>query len=452
MHIAESKLTLPRSIKGKLLKGSAWAFTGKVISVLSALAVNTLLVRILNHEEMGAYFLTFSLVSATAVIAQLGLTHTVVRLISESVGTNHFGRARQSIFVVLRIAAISGIIVTSALAIGGGRIIAKFIFHSESMVQISGLMSVWVALSMFQQLIAEIHRGFHDIKLATLFGGMLTSVLSMTLFLILWLTQGHSNLKEIIFLTLGAGFSSTLISSVILWKHLVELPLSVSERISILDVLRISWPLWITNLTLFALTQADLWVMGLFRSPAEVAVYGIATRLVSLVAMPLLIINAVVPPLISEMYAHGNIVGLERALRSTATFVLLPAILATGLFSVAGGPILGIMFGDYYQSGWVILVILSIGQLANVWSGSCGLTLMMTGHQVTMMAITLLSGLLSVTGACWLVRDYAGDGVAMAAAISMVIHNIVVLLYAKKRTGVWTHANPFMIKSLFGIK
>jgi O-antigen/teichoic acid export membrane protein len=41
--------------------------------------------------------------------------------------------------------------------------------------------------------------------------------------------------------------------------------------------------------------------MGAFRPHTEVAVYGAASRLVILVAMPLVIVNSVVPPLIAGM-------------------------------------------------------------------------------------------------------------------------------------------------------
>jgi len=98
-----------RSIKEKLLKGGAWAFAGKVVTALSGLAISALLARLLTPEEMGAYFLTFSLVSVAAIVAQLGLTQTVVRLVAESMGTDRPGRARQSVILALRLAGFSGL-------------------------------------------------------------------------------------------------------------------------------------------------------------------------------------------------------------------------------------------------------------------------------------------------------------------------------------------------------
>jgi O-antigen/teichoic acid export membrane protein len=440
-----------RSIKDKLLKGGVWAFAGKVVTALSGLAVSALLARLLTPEEMGAYFLTFSLVSVVAIIAQLGLTQTIVRLVAESMGTDRPGRARQSVILALRVVAFSGLVVACLLAFGAGQWIAEHFFSSKIMAQVMGLAAVWVVIITFQSLMAEVYRGFHDIRLATILGGLTTSVLSMGLFLALWLIQGKSNLDQIVALTLGSGLSSVFLSSAILWNKLSRLP-SEKNKIDLTEVLKTSWPLWVTNITLFILVQVDLWIMGVFRSPEEVAVYGAASRIVALVAMPLLIVNAVVPPLIAEMYAQRKIIELEAALRMVATLTGLPSLIILGALVLFGDSILGAFFGEYYQTGGAVLAVLSIGQLANVWAGSCGLTLMLTGHQSTMMAITVTCGAFTAILAWFLVSRYEGLGVAIAASSGMILQNILMLLFAKNSIGVWTHVNPMLINRFRGIK
>jgi len=248
---------------------------------------------------------------------------------------------------------------------------------------------------------------------------------------------GESNLDQIIILTLGAGLSSVFISSATLWGKLNKLP-SIANEITLKAVMSISWPLWITNLTLFILIQADLWILGIFRSPDEVALYGAAARVVALVTMPLMIVNAVVPPLISEMYAQGKKKELEVALRKVATLSGIPSLLALGLFMFFGDSILGLFFGDYYKSGFLVLLILSLGHLVNVWVGSCGLVLMLTGNQSMMMMITLFCGVITVFGAYFLVFDYGVLGVAAAAAFGMILQNILMLVYVQRKVGIWT--------------
>ena len=427
------------SLNRRLLSGGAWAFAGKVITVIFGLMVNVLLARLLTPEEMGAYFLTFSLVSVAAMIAQLGLSQTVVRLVAESIGTGQPGRAAAAIRIVFRFGAIGSLLMAGFLALGIGAWIARVVFDSAIMAGVILLASLWVVVMTCQNLLAESFRGFHDIRLATIFGGLVTSVLSALLFGVLWVWQGRASLSQVIVLALVAGGTSALVAGVLLHRRVKPLQGQDSSTLQGKDVLRIAWPLLVTNLLLFALTGSDLWILGAFRSHEEVAIYGAAKRLVLLVSMSLFIVNAVVPPLIAEMYAQGKKRELERALRITATIAGIPAFGVVLVFILFSGPILGLVYGDFYRAGSTVLMLLSFGQLINVWAGSCGLTLIMTGHQATLMWVTALCGFVAVCGSLLLVQRYGPVGVAGAAAFAMVLQNVLMLLAARKRTGLWTH-------------
>ena len=439
--------TLSINLKKRLLSGGVWAFSGKTLTSLSALAVSALLARLLSPEEMGAYFLAFSLVSVAVVIGQLGLSQIIVKLIAESMGTGKPERARQSILLVLGMTGVSAIIVAALTAFSVGEWIAVYIFHSVEMKKVVGLIAVWVVIIIFQQLIAEIFRGFHDIPFATIFGGLITSLVSTVLFFTLWMFKGHGDLGQIIALALLASASSVILSSFMLWKRIQILPKS-SNVIGLREILVISWPLWITSLMLIVLTQVDLWMLGMFRSQEEVAIYGAAVKFMGLVVMPLVIVNLVLPPVIAEMYSHGKIKELEKTLRTTAAIAAAPSFVVLGLLVFFGGTVLEMIYGSFYRSGNYILIILSAGQIVNVWAGSCGLALMLTGHQFVMMVITICCGLWVIIFSWLLVPDYGGEGVAIAAASGMALQNLLMLFFAKKKTGVWTHARLFSIKEL----
>jgi O-antigen/teichoic acid export membrane protein len=212
--------------------------------------------------------------------------------------------------------------------------------------------------------------------------------------------------------------------------------------ISAKDTLRDAFPILIISLTsLILLSSADLWILGAFRSQEEVAVYGAAARLVALITMPLLMTNLVLPPIIAEMYAEGRTARLERTLRSFSTMSGIPSLLLLIAFVLLGGPMLGLIYGSYYQSGAMVLVLLSVGKLAAVWSGSCGAVLQFTGHQRSMLWINLLISPLFIIGALLVVREYGSIGVASMTAAGTVLQNVIMVLVAKRKTGMWTHVS-----------
>lgn len=429
----------------RLLKGGVWAFWGKVFGAFSGLAISALLSRLLSPDELGAYFLTFSLVSVAAVVAQLGLTQITVRYVAEAVGNGDLAKAKHSIVLILRIVAISAVIIACLMTFFVGDLIAVRFFHSDFMAKYIGLVSVWIVIVALQQIIAEAHRGIYNIRLAILSGGLLTSFISMILFYVLWLVQEKGGFSQILLLTIGSGLASVLMSSALLWKRFHGVA-SLKCDDGAMRVLRISWPLWITNLTLLALSQTGLWIMGGYRPPEEVAVYGAVTRVVALVAMPLLVVNAVVPPIISEMNVKRKLSDLEQSLRYAATLAFIPAIFMFIVFVFWGDEFLSWFFGGFYKSGGAMLVLLAAGQLMNVWAGSCGQVLMLTGHQVAMMLITMLCGILILSGSWWLVQGYGGIGVAAASSGGLILQNVLMLICAKKYTGLWTNAKLHSLK------
>ncbi len=428
------------SIGLRIASGVSWAFCGRFVAAGTGLVITALLARLLNPQELGAYFLTVSVVSVAAIIAQLGLTQIIVRLIAEEIAVGAPGRARSVLFSSFRIGTVGALLVAALFVVGPGPWIAKEVFDSPLMADTISLAAAWLVFFSLHGLLVATFRGFHDIRLASLFERMILNIISLILFTGLWLLRGDSDLRQVLILFIFATAATVLFAGFLVRKKAGALE-NNQPPMPTFTMLSMAWPVLITNVTRFALTQADLWVLAGFRTQNSVALYGAALRLVALVAIPLMLVNAVLPPLIAEMSAQGKKKELESWLRRTATITALPAIFVLIAFILFGEFILGAVYGDFYSAAALVLTILSAGRLVNVWSGSCGLTLMMTGHQRTLMTITIICGIATVIAASWSVRSYGATGVAIAASGGLVLQNLLMLIYTKRKTGIWTHLN-----------
>jgi O-antigen/teichoic acid export membrane protein len=440
--VTSSEITL----KQRLLSAGAWALAGRVLTVAGSVAANALVARLLAPEAVGAYFLTVSIVTVFAVIAQFGLAQTSVRLIAASTATGRVGRAATTVRLVLRYGMCGAIIVAAVLVLGLGNWLAKQVFGSVLLAGVVSLTAIWVVIATLQGLLAEAFRGFHDIRLATFFEGTLTTVLSVFLFAGLWAIQGHGDLQQIIVLSLAAAFTNTLLAGLLMHGKLKSI--SSNDQLRPKEILQTAWPLLVTNLTIFVFMQADLWIIGIFRAHQQVAMYGAALRLVKIVILPLAIVNAVIAPHIATLYAQEKKRELQLMLRASATLASIPALLALLVFTFFGGPTLVLVYGDYYRGAAPILVLLSLGQMVNVWTGSCAMILTMTRHEMAMMIIAFVSGLITVSAAILLVRPYGAIGVAAATATGIILRNLSTLIYAKRRIDVWTHVSLAAIPML----
>jgi O-antigen/teichoic acid export membrane protein len=190
---------------------------------------------------------------------------------------------------------------------------------------------------------------------------------------------------------------------------------------------------------MMVMTQGAVWTIGAFLPQGELALYGAANRLVSMVTMPLAIVTAITPPLIAEMYFQGNREDLEHVLRNTAALTGIPAFLASIVCIFFASPILDLVYGNYYREGAVVLALLSVGLFTIVLSGSSGTVLAYTGHQKTLMVITIAVSIATLIAMLATVEPYGIVGVAMSRTAGIVLQNGIVLLVVKRKTGMWTH-------------
>ena len=73
-------------------------------------------------------------------------------------------------------------------------------------------------------------------------------------------------------------------------------------------------------------TQADIWILGMFKSTEIVGVYGIASKLVLLVYFPMVAFGAVIPSLVASIHSSGDLQELRRVVRESTRWILSIAI------------------------------------------------------------------------------------------------------------------------------
>lgn len=405
----------------------------------SSLIVNALLARLLSQDDMGAYFIILSLVSLFATIAALGMGFPLVRSIAENMGSDKSENVSKIICASMKISFISCAVLSFIMYSGLGRWLALDIFKCVVITGVLWLIILCGIVDTFRALISQVFRGFHDIRNATLFSGVIAGLLSAIFFLTLKILEKQSTLNHVMLLSLTAGLISTLIAGFTLSKKIKGV--KGEKRASDFkgsDLLSVSWPLWINGLAFFILTQAGMWILAFYQPKEDVALFGAAVRLGTFITMPLLFINAVTPPIIAELNIQGKLKEMEQTLRGTATIAGIPALLIVLIFSIFADDIMGIVYGHSYRAGGIILVILSMGNIVNVLTGSCGLTLVMTGHEKTMTVISIFSGVVNIFLALFLVQKAGLIGIALASSCSLLIQNGLMLQQARIKCGLWT--------------
>jgi O-antigen/teichoic acid export membrane protein len=427
------------SVRRRLLRGSSWILAGKLITLPLGFLINALLARLLTPAEFGAYLATFTLVFAGSVIAQMGLDTAAVRFVSTSLSAGRPGEARHVIRIVFAAGTISSIGVGLVLVLGIGSWVARSVFHSEILVAVIPVAALWLVVTALQSLMVETFRAFQQFVLATIFDSLLVDVLLAVTLGVLLARRAHPDVRDVVWLCVAFAALVAVIAGSLLLRRVRRL--RGGGHLPRREIFAMAWPVLVTNVAIYVLgTGWDVLVLGAFRPLPEVAIYGAASRLMGLAVTPARTLQGVTPPIIAELYAQGRKRELERNLRGAATLAGLPTVVALVVFILFGRSVMGHLYSPFYAQGATILIILTAGRVLAVWTGSCGLVLIMTGHQRAMMYITIFSSVASVTAGLFAAARFGGVGVAVATASTAGMQNILQLVLARRLAGVSTQA------------
>ncbi|MBA3690705.1 MAG: oligosaccharide flippase family protein [Actinobacteria bacterium] len=431
------------SLRRRLLRGSAWVFLGRVVTIGLGLVMNVLLARLLTHAELGAYFTTFTMVMIGSTIAQLGLDRAVVRMVAAAIATGRPGKARRAIGTVFVFGLLGAVGVSLILGLGLGGWLARHVFHSALVEAVMPLAAGWVVVVALQSLTVESYRGLQRFAAATIFDAMIVDVLLTAVFGVLFVSHSDVSLRGVVAITAGVVALVASVGGILLARRTRKL--QGEGTLERGEALAIAWPLLVTSISIYLLgTGIDLLVLGAFRPQSQVALYGAASRLTLLVATPFTILQGVTPPIVAELYAKGQREKLQASMRAVATLAGIPTLLILLVFLLFGRQVMGLLYSPFFGQAAPILAILSIARLVAVWTGSCGVVLMMTGHQRAMMYLTIGTGVVSVGAGILAAPAFGGIGVAVATSAAQVTQNVAQLFLARRLVGVWTqiHLSP----------
>ncbi len=412
---------------------------GRATGSLFGIIIYALLTRILPPELVGGYFLAFSIASTLALVVTLGLPKTVIRLVAESLATNKSDLARHTIIIAFFLFLLAAITVTIIFNVALGSFLSEQVFKSKILAEIIPLISIWIVLIALRTMLAETFRGLSNLKLASIFGGPISNLVTASTLFLIWLNLGSSSISHAIEITLLGLFVSASIACFLLIKHIKTFKSGATTKVKTLML--IALPLLLTALFQHLISQSNIWVLGYFKSDSDVALYGPVLQIVLLVSLPFIIVNNTVLPLIAKYNVTSRHAELEKILRTVATLTSIPAIIVVVIVSIFGESLLAFMYGDYYKQSATALLWLACGQLVNVSCGSCSVTLMLCGHQNKVMLVTGMTGIIAIILAILLVDTYGVTGVAASAAIATSLQNIIMLFQVKRNIGIWTHTS-----------
>ena len=211
----------------------------------------------------------------------------------------------------------------------------------------------------------------------------------------------------------------------------------LKESISLGKILKRSAPMAVSAASFLLMQSLDVLMLSHFSNYEVVAYYSAAVKLTLLIALVLTSVNAVIAPQIAKDYAQKAIQALKKKIADSTRLIF--AITMPGIMLLAFGAsfFLG-WFGEPYVQAKSSLWVLLVGQTINALCGSIGVYLNMTGKQKVFQVILVSALLVNIVLNYILIPIYGMLGAAIATSSSMILWNLVTVVYIYKKDGIRT--------------
>jgi O-antigen/teichoic acid export membrane protein len=397
-----------------------------------------LLARLLSSEEMGGYFLATSLVALAVALVQLGLGRALVKLIAGALANNSPSAARQAVHVGIVTVGVISSLAAVGLTLEPGHLLIGLLDSGDLLYKSLRWIALLTLTMALVELFAEMLRGFHDIRSASLLvDQLLQRLILVACLFVIWLSGIELNLDQVLLLSFVSALFAVLVAAKFIRTNLSKIGYGGS-RTEIGKILRLGPPFLVIRLNFWLLNVASVWVLGMFRPMEEVAIYGAANLLASLVLAPQTITNGVSAPIIVELFQKQRTDLLENIIRAAAFFALIPASLLAIVLIIYGDHVLRLIYGGAYAQGFLVLAVLAVGRCVAVACGAPSITLAMTQYQNTVMRVMTVTSVVTLT-AYFLLAPRAGSlGVAMVTALSVALQNIGLVYIVRKKLNILT--------------
>jgi O-antigen/teichoic acid export membrane protein len=397
-----------------LLKSSG-AFFGFLLGIL--------ITRNLGINDSGLYFLALNIVTVLTTVCSLGLQTVILKNSAISDGLI----ANTNCFYAMKYVAIFSTVIIIVVIYFAGHISSLFNKNGFDETIIFFIVSLlWLSLN---QVLASYFQGSKNIYVSILISSVALPLLLLSSLLVIST-----------FIELSAKYVaivySIVSSAVFLFFYLKFFHKKIRGKSELVDFTGAS-NFWLINISNIVISNGVIIISSPLLESSEVALISTAMRISILISFVLTSINHVVAPKIASLYANGEIIKLKKYVKKSTSLMMIVSIPTLAVILIFPEFFMG-MFGDEFKAGSNLLVILCVSQLINVFTGSVGVILSMTGFSKDLRRIDVGFALIAVLSSYFITKLFGIYGIVIFIALLGILKNLIAFGAVRYRLGFYT--------------
>lgn len=419
----------------KLKHGSIWSLIARIFGSGFGFIVTILLARVLTLEMLGIFYLIQAIIRFSGLFIKMGLEFSIQKINGIYSSASDWDAVRRCTKSMIGIFCISTLLFLFFLS-SIWKWLAIDILNAPVLLSLTLLVFLAIPLRAVEELSSSFFRSVHVPRIGVFLMDVPRQTVFMFFLIILYFYFPGAELDTVLKDYVISSFFAVILSAllIIMWfkdKNYKDSSHDHHEaRIGAL--IKLSLPMMLQGGAAIIMSTADIWVLSIFSTQENVAVYGSVVRLTTLIVLVLGVVNMVLPSMLATLYKQGDLSQAEKLMRTSASwsaFIAIPLLL---IFILFGEAVLDVVFGVAFIGGYHILIVLATAHTINALSGSPGMWLQMTGYHSVLMKLTIFWSIFNLLANIVLVNKYGVLGVAVVTGVSVVFQNITMIVFVKK--------------------
>ncbi len=420
-----------------LASGTMWQNIGSIAVKLVSFIYTIIIARLISTEEVGLFYFGLGLVGLVGIVADFGISQTVVRYLPFHLGKND--RLGASRVVCLNIVLGTALLVVAAMLAFVLAPAAGQFFGNPALVPVLTLLAVYLCVNQTFGIAMSILVALKKMKQRSI-GSNLQNVLKIILTLaFVWLLGPNARALTFAFIlsfVIGTAYLLT-----VLYRSLKELDLPPPSGTGWYGpYLREMLPFGLTmvSISMFGalITYTDRVMLGYLLKGdtyTQIGIYTFATSLASMVAVLASSITVILLPVASGLVSKSGTERIHKAAQTSLRWILFSSVPFAVFFAAFAAPFLRVLYGAEYEPGALSLAFFSIGTLFYLL-GSVQSILIAAHRLVKLELVAFICGAaVNVILNALLIPRFGINGSSFAGMVSLIVVAGIHHYYASRR-------------------
>lgn len=417
-----------------IFSNSVYLFLGKLFGAVLGFLITVIVARSLGPTEAGIYFLAITAITLFSTITRVGADSSIIKFIGLQIKNNNMvGAINYSTFFIILVGF-------STILIGFVLVIIARLGFEDYLVQFDNYLSpfwfvVYSLLFNTLLVISQILLGINRSRISIIFSSV---VYQAILLILLFIFKPETSSESIYYF--GYSVFSSFILAVIVFTYIFYKKGAFTtgfnpSQVNYSRVYQSCAPLFVFSFMGQIAQWAPQIFLGIYSTPYDVSMLAIAQRVSLALSFILIAVNYSVSTRIVDAYKDENILMLKGIVRHSGHIMILfgaPLLLICIFFA----DLVISIFGSEYHPASNALIILAIGQFANIITGPTGYLLIMTNNESIHRNSQIIAALTCLLFCFLLIPNMGFVGAAFAVSLGVILQNIYAAWGANKKLGI----------------